>query len=141
MAMSENEDSFLDLIATSEPRQFIILKEWEYICKNRVARNYVLSILRTQFSDLTLNWNRPGLNLESAKAVCKYVLLRSLFWDGYNLGGVKSPLRIDGLFQFFVNNPQLRESVEQTLIVIKSEAYQRSEYIREVSRKYGLKMT
>lgn len=141
MAMSENEDSVLDLIATSEPRQFIILKEWEYICRSNLARNYVLSIIRTQFLDLIRSYNREFVNLQSAIGVCTYVLTRSIFWDGYRLGGVERPLEIDGLFQFFINNPQIRERVEQTLIIMEAEAYQLNQEIWEVRRKYGLKPT
>ena len=108
MVMTENEEGVLDLIATSEPRQFIILREWKYICKNRLARDYILSLLRTQFSDLMRNWNWSILNLESAKAVCEHVLLRSIFWDGYRLGGVEDPLKVEGLFQFLLANPAIR---------------------------------
>jgi len=137
MSMLENEDCVLDSIATSEPRGFIILREWEYVCKNRLARDYILSILRTQFTDLIRSWNRSILNLESAKSVCEYVLLRSIFWDGYRLGGVKDPSKVEGLIQFFLANPVIRSEMEKMLGIMESETNQRLINYREIREQYG----
>ena len=125
MATLENEDDDLDLIATSEPRQFLILQEWEYICRSAVARNYVLSIIRTKFLDLLRTWNFKTWDIQykpSALGSFRFFMLRSILWDGYPRGGV--PRLIDGVevLEFFMGNPQIREGMKQVLIVLEDEA-------------------
>ena len=163
MAILENDDDVLDLIATSEPGQFLILEEWEYICRSTVARNYVLSIIRTRFLDLLRTWDfeipiSHELTLKTLeetqtwpKKVNKYslnifrfVLLRSFLWDGYPRGGVPRPIdygREHGIdiLQFFVDNPQLREQMKEILLWIDGNARVENKIIGKVRRKMGLK--
>jgi len=139
MAMTENDDDVLDLIATSEPRNFVILEEWEYISKNRLARDYILSILRTQFCDLMLNRSWPTLNLKTASETSKYLLTRSIFYEGYRTGGVEDPLKVDGLIQFFLANPAIREEMKKMLKVMEYEADQRLLKYSEVREICGFK--
>jgi len=139
MAVTDNEEGVLDLIATSEPRNFVILEEWEYISKNRLARDYILSILRTQFCDLMLNRSWPTLNLKSASEISKYLLTRSVFYEGYRLGGVEDPLKVEGLVQFFIDNPAIREEMIKMLKVMEYEANQRLVKYSKVREICGFK--
>ncbi len=144
MALSENDDTVLDLIATSEPRQFLILEEWEYICQNKVARNYVLSIIRTRFLDLLRTWNFKTWEIQdkpSALGSFRYFLLRSILWDGYPRGGVPRLIDRVELLEFFMGNLQIRERMKQVLIVLEDEARMVNEDIWYVRREYGLEMT
>ena len=145
MAMLENEDYVLDLIATSEPRQFfsfLILEEWEYICRSNVTRNYVLSIIRTRFLDLLRTWDFKTWEIQykqSALDIFRHILLRSFLWDGYPLGGVPRLMERSNVLQFFMGNPQIRERIEQLLLVLEDEARMVNEEIWGVRGEYGLK--
>lgn len=144
MAMSENEDAVLDLIATSEPRQFLILEEWEYICQSTEARNYVLSIIRTRFLDLVRSYDFKTWEIQdkpSALGSFRYFLLRSILWDGYPRGGVPRLIDRVEILEFFMGNPQIRERMKQVLIVLEDEARMVNEDIWYVRREYGLEMT
>ena len=144
MAMSEKDDDVLDLIATSEPRQFssfLILDEWEYICRSTVARKYVLSLIRRKFLDLL-----RSDNINDRRFIRKYrsPLLRSILWDGYPRRGVprlNEYGRAHGseILQFFMGNPQIRERIEQLLLELEAEAQNVNKEIRKVRREYGLK--
>ncbi len=143
MATLENEDADLDLIATSEPRQFLILEQWEYIRQSKEARNYVLSIIKTSFLDLlrTLDvktWKIHGK--PTALNIFRYELLRIILWDGNTGGGVPKSIDRDELIQFFMDNPKLREGIKEILLIVEDEAIMILEDIGAVSRDYGLEM-
>ena len=144
MAMTENEDDVLDLIATSKPRQFLILEEWDYICQNNLARNYVLSIIRTRFLDLLRTWDFKTWEIQdkqSALGTFRASLLRSILWDGYPRGGVPRLMERSDILKFFMGNPQIRERIEQLLLVLEDEARMVNEEIWDVRRDYGLEIT
>ena len=142
MAMLENDDDDLDLIATSEPRQFfsfLILEEWEYICQSNVTRNYVLSIIRTKFLDLLRTWDfKRWYRARNYRSL----LLRSILWEGYPpyVRRLNEHGRAHGseILQFFMDNPKLREEMKGILLVLESQARMVNEEIGEVRRKYGL---
>ena len=139
MATLENEDDDLDLIATSEPRQLLILQEWEYICRYDLARKYVLSIIRTKFLDLVRIYDFKTWEIQykkTALGIFRAVLLRNILWDGYRAHMEKSEI-----VKFFMGNPQIREEIDDILLGVEDEARIIIEDIREVRREYGLEMT
>ncbi len=162
MAALENDDE-LNLIATSEPRQFFILEEWEYICRNNLARDYVLSIIRTRFLDLlqVYDFENPldlfyhSKELEYAHTLIKnvirtsvtafyFILVRSILWDGYPHGGV--PRLIDygdkhdsDIFKFFMDNPQIKEQMKIVLLLLENESNNINSTIWQIRRRTGNK--
>lgn len=143
MATLENDDDDdLDLIATSEPSgcaRFLILDEWEYICKSNLARNYVLSIIRTRFLDLLRKWDFKTWDIQDypgALSIFRAVLLEIILWDGYRAHMEKSEI-----LKFFMGNPKLRERIDDIILRVEDDARIVIEDIREVRREYGLEMT
>jgi len=145
MAITENNDDILDLIATSEPRQFysfLILDEWEYICQSKVARDYVLSIIRTKFFDLLRIWDfKRWTHARNYRPL----LLQSVLWEGFppsipRLNEYRRKPRSE-ILQFFMDNPRFRERIKSILLSKKHEAERINEEVEEVRRIYGLEMT
>lgn len=139
MAMSENEDDILDLIATSEPRQFLILEEWEHICRSTVARNYVLSIIRTKFLELVRIYDFKTWEImykKTALGMFRLRLLRSILWDGY-----RAHMEDIEILEFFMGNSKIRERIDDILLKVENEARAVIEDVWLVRQEYGLEIT
>jgi len=104
-----------------------------------LARNYVLSIIRTRFLDLLRTWDLETWEIQdkqSALDIFRPVLLRSILWDGYRARAERSDI-----LKFFMDNPQIRERIEHILLVLEDEARMVNEEIWDVRRDYGLEIT
>lgn len=153
MATLENEDDDLDLIATSEPSErarFLIFEEWKYICQSNLARNYVLSIIRTALLDILRTWSFDKLDEaqiqkesanETSIIIIGYSLIGKMLWEGYPSGGVPKLTERYDIFQFFMGNPKLREQIEAILLRVEDVARIIIEEIFGIRRDYGLEMT